>query len=194
MKRKSLVLVSILFCSTLCSCKSKASGLNQLNQYFDSYSSFVEGMKEFQKFHKEKEKIVFELENNYDCISKYGCKGVCYCSLEDNKNISHIEGYKCPYFYYREPFYKLNNGEPYYDDCFVYYLDKVDFDANSLYWDAFISNPDNHGKKIRPDEYCLKDKNGLFVTKVQCFSHFEKKEQILDDILIKIKDCNFFNV
>ena len=185
--KKVFIAFSLLLSFSLLSCEKKNSGLNQFNQYFDSFNLLVEKMNAYQTVHEEKEKLLFEISGDYGCKSTYGIRGVCYCSLNNEKHASHKEGDECPYFYYREPFFKLNNGEAYYDDCFVYYREKNDFDYGSLSWDVIASEPDSDGSVLRPNQYYLKDKNGYEITKVECFEHFEKREQLLNDIIDILK-------
>lgn len=156
--------------------------LTQFNQYFITFTELVEKMNEFQKVYEENEKFMFEISNNYSYKTTYGIKGVCYCPLATENHTSHKEGEKCPNFRYRQPYYKLSGGEA-VKDVYVHYLDEIEFDASSLYWDSFLRVPDPNADVSFPNQYTLKDKNGSKVVKVECFDDFSKKDNLLSDII-----------
>lgn len=154
----------------------------QFNQYFTTFTELVEKMDEYQKAHEENERFMFEISNSYAYNTTYGIKGVCYCPLVGEEHISHKEGEECQNFYYRQSYCKLS-GEEKAKDVYVYYLDKVEFDISSLYWDSILITPDPNGNVSFPNEYTLKDKNGSRVVKVECFDDFSKKDNLLSDII-----------
>ena len=182
MKTNILILsiLSILFSS----CNGKIKGFNQFNQYYSSFADFLEKMSNYQVVHKESEKFLFEIPNNYNCESAYGIEGVCYCPLETKNKVSHKEGDICPNFYYRVPFYKLYAGNTKYKSCYVYFLDKIEFNKDNLYWDAeYIEIPGaNNEKPTWPSQYYLKSENNAKIVKVECFNYFEYKEILFNNI------------
>lgn len=99
---------------------------------------------------------------------------------------SHKEGEKCPNFRYRQPYYKLSGGGT-AKDVYVYYLDEIEFDVSSLYWDSLLITPDPNADVSFPNRYTLKDKNGSKVVKVECFDDFSKKDNLLSDIINLLK-------
>lgn len=167
----------------LLGCATNTPILTQFNQYFITFTELAEKMNEFQKVYEENEKFMFEISNNYSYKTTYGINGVCYCPLATEVHKSHKEGERCPNFRYRQPYYKLSDGET-AKDVYVHYLDEIEFDASSLHWDSLLITPDPNADTSFPNQYTLKDKNGSKVVKVECFDDFSKKITFLVTLLI----------